>query len=161
MHTGEKPFECKICHRKFAEKVTLLKHQATHSKQIKNSFYLNNKKKSKVLQCDVCLKSFSYSSELEKHYRSHTGEKPFACQICGRKFATYPNLVRHQTIHSDVRNFKCSFCPEDKFFKSKSQLSRHMILHSEPKFSCNYCDYKTHYKANLVRHLGTHYKTNV
>ena len=31
MHTGEKPFVCQVCDRKFALKVNLFQHQATHA----------------------------------------------------------------------------------------------------------------------------------
>ena len=78
---------------------------------------------------DVCLKRFLFKSELENHYVTHTGENPFACHICDRKFSRKYNLVQHQATHSDVRNFKCSICPEGRFFKTKDQLSTHMLYH--------------------------------
>ena len=112
----------------------------------------------KGLKCNVCSKLFQSKSKLVEHYRKHTGEKPFACQICDKKFAHKCALVDHQTFHSDVRNFKCSICPESRSFKTKDQLSHHMVFHYEPKFVCSHCDYKAHTKSNLSQHEKSHRK---
>ena len=141
----EKHFNCQICHRSYSNKYNLKKHMNVHDD-------------SKGFKCDVCLKVFPSKSGLERHYKTHTGEKPFACQSCDKKFAQKGHLDRHQATHSEIKPFKCSICPEDRFFKTKRDLNRHMVFHYEPKFSCSYCDYKTHKKYNLKKHEKTHLK---
>ena len=143
----DKFFKCQICDKRYSRKESLSQHMIIHDE-------------SKAFKCDVCLKVFSYKSKLQMHYRTHTGEKPFACKVCDRKFALKSLLVRHQATHSDVRSFKCSICPEGRYFKTKHQLTNHMVFHYEPKFACSHCDYKAHKKCNLDRHLKTHEKKN-
>ena len=63
-----------------------------------------------------------------------------------KNFAQNAHLVRHQATHSDVRNFKCSICPDGRFFKTKDQLSQHMVYHYKPRFSCSYCYHKSYRK---------------
>ena len=74
----------------------------------KEGFNKHSKVKVNFSKCDTCLKEFSSKQSLKIHYRTRTGEKPFASQICDKRFAQKTNLVQHQATHSYYRPFKCS-----------------------------------------------------
>ena len=104
-------------------------------------------------QCEVCQKTFYCKSNLNRHMRTHTEEKPYECSTCDKRFAQKSSLQNHQATHSDERNFKCKICPDDRYFKTKSQLRNHLVYHYEPKFTCLHCNKKCHTSSNLDKHM--------
>ena len=50
--------------------------------------------------CQHCPKSFKKPSDLVRHIRIHTGEKPFACEMCGRAFTVRSTLDSHMKTHA-------------------------------------------------------------
>ena len=46
-----------------------------------------------------CGKRFSRSDELQRHIRTHTGEKRFECADCGRRFTRSDHLQKHARTH--------------------------------------------------------------
>ena len=47
------------------------------------------------VECPVCARLFSGPSTMQRHLRSHTGEKPYACERCGRAYQRRDYWLRH------------------------------------------------------------------
>ena len=70
--------------------------------------------------CDICNKQYSNKSNLVKHQRIHSGEKPYSCDQCEKSFVRKDHLTKHRMIHTGEKLFSC-----DKHYASSSASSNH------------------------------------
>ncbi|XP_069944011.1 protein abrupt-like isoform X16 [Cherax quadricarinatus] len=64
----------------------------------------------KIHHCPYCPYKTPITSNLKKHARIHTGEKPFACPHCPFRATQMENLRKHVRTHTGEKPYACSQC---------------------------------------------------
>lgn len=97
-HSSERPFKCDFenCGKSFKSKVTLARHQETHSTEKKI--------------CNICGLGLSSRATLLRHMVVHSNEKKFSCKFCNQKFKRSKALKIHLILHTGLRPCKSRTC---------------------------------------------------
>ncbi|XP_070985448.1 zinc finger protein 664-like [Oncorhynchus clarkii lewisi] len=142
-HTGDRPYKCPVCRKRFTNNNHLKTHQRIHTGE-------------RPHWCKECGKCFSRKGDLGTHMRTHTGEKPYQCSVCGKSFRRN-RLNEHMRVHTGERPYRCADC--EKGFISVSDLKRHQRIHTgEKPFRCDSCGKCFSQMTTLKKHMRTVHK---
>ncbi|XP_030605132.1 zinc finger protein 236 isoform X3 [Archocentrus centrarchus] len=109
--------------------------------------------------CNYCPKSFKKPSDLVRHIRIHTGEKPYKCDECGKSFTVKSTLDCHIKTHTGQKLFSCHMC--NTSFSTKGSLKVHMRLHTGSKpFKCPFCELRFRTSGHRKTHIQCHFRPN-
>nr|XP_025046267.1 zinc finger protein 831 [Pelodiscus sinensis] len=83
--------------------------------------------------CKHCGRDCLKPSVLEKHIRSHTGERPFPCTTCGIAFKTQSNLYKHRRTQTHVNNTRLPSESDNSGILEENEKATDIMSHQGAK----------------------------
>nr|XP_039250300.1 uncharacterized protein LOC120327993 [Styela clava] len=105
-----------------------------------------------VFKCELCKRSYSTRHELQRHKRTHSGEKPYACNFCSKTFPTSTNARRHERTHTGDKPHVCKVC--NKGFIQRTDMVKHLRSVHKMKVTKTKAERGSNGKSSKISFMG-------
>ena len=119
-------FPCELCDQLFEAPDRLNKHIASRHRHDCKPLSAKAMQE-KGFFCHICCRGFSRSDMLTRHFRLHSGVKPYTCDICAQVFSRSDHLATHKRTHSGEKPYKCQYCSYSAC--RRDMITRHQKTH--------------------------------